>query len=130
VTSARYSISVAAELTGLHPQTLRVYESRGLVRPRRTAGGTRRYSDADLARLQKITELTTEFGMNLAGAGRVLELEDTVAALNREVARLEAQMFEAAQRVQQELAQVHRAYRRDLILYEPPKHPEPWTFRS
>ena len=130
MTAGRYSISVAAELAGLHPQTLRVYEARGLVRPRRTAGGTRRYSDADLVRLQKITELTTEFGMNLAGAGRVLELEDTVAALNRELARLEAQMYEAAQAVQRELAQVHRAYRRDLVVYEPPKHPEPWTFRN
>ena len=78
----RYSISVAAELTGLHQQTLRVYEARGLVRPRRTPGGTRRYSEADLARLRKISGLTGELGMNLAGATRVLELEDTVARLD------------------------------------------------
>ena len=74
----RYSISVAAEITGLHPQTLRMYESRGLVRPRRTSGGTRRFSDSDIERLRKIIALTTEWGMNLAGVARVLELEDTV----------------------------------------------------
>jgi MerR family transcriptional regulator, heat shock protein HspR len=77
VSEHRYSISVAAELTGLHPQTLRVYESRGLVRPRRTPGGTRRYSDQDLVRLRKIVALTGELGMSLAGVERVLELEDT-----------------------------------------------------
>ncbi len=126
----RYSISVAAELSGLHPQTLRMYESRGLVRPRRTSGGTRRYSDADIERLQKITTLTAEWGMNLAGVARVLELEDTVNDLNRQLARLENQMFESAQRLQHELAQVHRSYRRDLVLYQQPQHPELWTFKS
>ena len=127
---ARYSISVAAEITGLHPQTLRMYESRGLVRPRRTSGGTRRFSDADIERLQKIIVLTGELGMNLAGAARVLELEDTIAALNRQLARLENQMFESAQRLQHELAQVHRAYRRDLVLYQKPQPPELWTFKN
>jgi MerR family transcriptional regulator/heat shock protein HspR len=126
----RYSISVAAEITGLHPQTLRMYESRGLVRPRRTSGGTRRFSDSDIERLRKVVALTSEWGMNLAGVARVLELEDTVESLNRQVARLENQMFEAAQRLQNELAQVHRSYRRDLVPYQQPQHPELWTFRS
>ena len=75
----RYTISVAAELTGMHPQTLRMYEQRGLLSPRRTPGGTRRYSDADLERLRRIASLTTEAGMNLVGAVHVLALEQTVA---------------------------------------------------
>jgi MerR family transcriptional regulator, heat shock protein HspR len=126
----RYSISVAAELSGLHPQTLRVYEAKGLVRPRRTPGGTRRYSDADLARLAKICRLTGELGLNLAGVERVMELEDTVERLTQRVSTLEDQLYDAARRLQLELAQVHRAYRRDLILYQPPKHPERWTSQS
>jgi MerR family transcriptional regulator/heat shock protein HspR len=77
---AVYVISVAAELTGVHPQTLRVYERRGLVRPRRTAGGTRRYSDDDLAVLRRITELTSE-GVNLAGVTRILTLEARLAGV-------------------------------------------------
>ena len=77
---AVYVISVAAELTGVHPQTLRVYERRGLLEPARTAGGSRRYSDADLARLQRIGELTDE-GLNLAGVMRVLDLEQQLAKL-------------------------------------------------
>jgi MerR family transcriptional regulator, heat shock protein HspR len=130
VSAHRYSISVAAELTGLHPQTLRVYESRGLVRPRRTPGGTRRYSDDDLARLRKIVALTGELGMSLAGAQRVLELEDTVRRLSGQIGDLERRLFEAARNAELELAQVHRLYRRDLILYQPPKHPQRWTSRN
>jgi MerR family transcriptional regulator, heat shock protein HspR len=130
MSTPRYSISVAAELTGLHPQTLRVYESRGLVRPRRTSGGTRRYSDADLERLNKITQLTNEWGLNLAGVARVLELQDTVTALHREVARLQDQMYEASRRLQRDVEQVHRSYRRDLVLYKQPQHPELWTFKN
>ena len=129
-TQPRYSISVAAELSGLHPQTLRVYESRGLVRPRRTPGGTRRYSDADIARLVKIATLTSELGLNLAGVTQVVQLEDTVEQLTRRVAELEGQLFDAARQMRLELAQVHRSYRRDLVPYQPPKHPQTWTFRS
>jgi MerR family transcriptional regulator, heat shock protein HspR len=125
----RYSISVAAELSGLHPQTLRVYEARGLVRPRRTPGGTRRYSDADIARLTKITALT-ELGLNLAGVTQVMQLEDTVQALTRRVTDLEGQLLAAAKRMRAELDQVHREYRRDLVPYQPPKHPQVWTFRN
>lgn len=84
---AVYVISVAAELTGVHPQTLRIYERRGLVSPARTGGGSRRYSDADVALLRRIAELTSE-GMNLVGVKRTLELERRVAQLEEEVADL------------------------------------------
>ena len=106
----RYMISVAAELVGMHPQTLRIYESRGLVRPGRTPGGTRLYSDHDLERLREIQRLTTELGLNLAGVQRVLTLEDEMRRLRARVERLEAQMREEVERV-------HRQYRRELVLY-------------
>ena len=104
---AVYVISVAAELAGVHPQTLRIYERKGLVDPGRTRGGSRRYSDADIALLHRIQELTNE-GLNLAGVKRVLALEAQVAelrALNQHLAA------EAAERVDG----VHRQYRRDLV---------------
>ena len=126
----RYSISVAAELTGLHQQTLRVYEARGLVLPRRTPGGTRRYSEADLARLRKISALTGELGMNLAGATRVLELEDMVARRDAQVADLQRQLAAAARHMRAEVARVHRTYRRELVRYQPPKPPSVWTSQS
>lgn len=106
-TSAVYVISVAAELAGVHPQTLRIYERKGLVAPARTRGGSRRFSDADLARLSRIAELT-EQGMNLAGVKRVLALEDEVERLREEVAGLQAQMDAA-------VAAAHRQHRRDLV---------------
>jgi MerR family transcriptional regulator, heat shock protein HspR len=113
----RYMISVAAELVGMHPQTLRIYESKGLVRPRRTAGNTRLYSDTDLERLKLIQRLTTELGLNLAGVERVLALEDELQRVRRRLDRMERDMRDA-------IEQVHRHYRRELVLYEPPKHPE------
>ena len=106
----RYMISVAAELVGMHPQTLRMYEQKGLVRPKRTAGNTRLYSEADLERLRLIQRLTTELGLNLAGVQRVLVLEDEMEQLRRRVARLEQQMRE-------EIERVHKQYRRDLVLW-------------
>ncbi len=102
-----YVISVAAELTGLHPQTLRIYERRGLVEPRRTGGGSRRYSEADLAKLRRIVELTEE-GLNLEGVRRVIELEEEVARLRNE---LEAERRRARERERE----LHRHYRRDLV---------------
>ncbi len=114
----RYMISVAAELVGMHPQTLRIYESKGLVRPRRTPGGTRLYSEADISRLRIIQQLTTELGLNLAGVERVLALEDELQKLRRRLDRMEEEMRDA-------LREVHRQYRRDLVLYEQPKHPIP-----
>jgi MerR family transcriptional regulator/heat shock protein HspR len=105
-----YMISVAAELVGMHPQTLRIYEAKGLVRPGRTPGGTRLYSERDLERLREIQRLTTELGLNLAGVQRVLALEDELTRLQARVVRLEREMREAVNTV-------HRHYRRDLILY-------------
>ena len=126
----RYSISVAAELAGMHPQTLRTYEAKGLVRPRRTPGGTRRYSDRDVERLRKIGALTGELGLNLAGAVRVLDLEDAIDTLVREVTSLRAQLEAAAEEQRREVERVHRRYRRDLVIYQTPKSPVPWTFKS
>jgi MerR family transcriptional regulator/heat shock protein HspR len=113
----RYMISVAAELVGMHPQTLRMYEQKGLLRPRRTAGNTRLYSDGDVERLRLIQRLTTELGLNLAGVEHVLRLEDELRRVHERMERLERQMRE-------EIQKVHRAYRRDLVLYEAPRHPE------
>jgi MerR family transcriptional regulator/heat shock protein HspR len=120
----RYMISVAAELVGMHPQTLRVYETKGLVRPRRTAGNTRLYSEADLERLREIQRLTTELGLNLAGVERVLSLEDEVRRLRERLDRLELELREAVE-------ETHRKYRREIVLYRPPSPPaQRWTSRS
>ena len=88
---AVYVISVAAELAGIHPQTLRIYDRRGLVQPARTGGGSRRYSDADIDKLRRVHELTSE-GMNLDGVERVLALEEEVARLRAQVARLNREL--------------------------------------
>ncbi len=114
----RYMISVAAELVGMHPQTLRMYEQKGLVRPKRTAGNTRLYSDADVDRLRLIQRLTSELGLNLAGVERVLHMEDELQRMRRRLARMEQEMRRA-------LEEVHRSYRRDLVLYRPPQAPVP-----
>jgi MerR family transcriptional regulator, heat shock protein HspR len=109
----RYMISVAADLVGMHPQTLRIYESKGLIRPKRTAGNTRLYSEADIERLRLIQQLTNELGLNLAGVEQVLRLEDELQRMHRRLNRMERQMREA-------INEVHRQYRRDLILWKPP----------
>jgi MerR family transcriptional regulator/heat shock protein HspR len=111
----RYMISVAAELVGMHPQTLRIYESKGLIRPKRTAGNTRLYSEADLERLRLIQRLTSELGLNLAGVEHVLRLEDELRRMRRRLDRMERDMRETIQTI-------HRQYRRDLVLYQPPTH--------
>ena len=107
---AVYVISVAAELAGMHPQTLRIYERRGLLDPARTSGGNRRYSEADVDLLLRIAQLTTD-GLNLAGVKRVLALE-------AEVSRLEAELEEARSDGNRAVADVHRQYRRDLVPVE------------
>ena len=112
----RYMISVAAELVGMHPQTLRMYEAKGLVRPRRTPGGTRVFSERDLERLKLIQRLTTELGLNLAGVELVLRLEDQLRKAHDRIERLERQLKE-------EVHNVHRQYRRELVLYEGPRSP-------
>lgn len=119
-TTPKYMIGVAAQLVGMHPQTLRLYEARGLVTPRRTAGGTRLYSDADLARLRRVTELASGLGVSLQGAEYVLGLEDQIATLERRCRRLEAAVDEAAKLARDEVAEVHRSYRRDLVVWREP----------
>jgi MerR family transcriptional regulator/heat shock protein HspR len=109
----RYMISVAAELVGMHPQTLRVYESKGLIRPKRTGGNTRLYSEADLERLRLIQTLTNDLGLNHAGVEQVLQLQDEVQRMRRQLDRMEREMRKA-------IDEVHRQYRRDLVLWKPP----------
>jgi MerR family transcriptional regulator/heat shock protein HspR len=112
-----YMISVAAELAGMHPQTLRAYENKGLVRPKRTPGGTRLYSEADVERLRIIQQLTTEVGLNHAGVELVLRLEDELRKAHALIERLQAQARE-------EIRNVHKQYRRDLVLYRGERTPE------
>jgi MerR family transcriptional regulator/heat shock protein HspR len=106
-TQAVYVISVAAELAGMHPQTLRIYERRGLVNPARTQGGNRRYSDADIEQLERISDLA-EQGMNLEGIRRVMELEAENARLRAELAKVRAAAAQAE-------AEAERRQRRDLV---------------
>ena len=109
----RYMISVAADLVGMHPQTLRIYENKGLIRPKRTAGNTRLYSEADLDRLRLIQRLTNELGLNLAGVEHVLRLQDELVQMRRRLDRMEREMRQA-------ISDVHRQYRRDLVVWKPP----------
>jgi MerR family transcriptional regulator/heat shock protein HspR len=102
-----YVISVAAELAGVHPQTLRIYERKGLLEPSRTGGGSRRYSERDIARLRRILDLTNE-GLNLAGVKRVMELED-------ELVRLHNELQSAHEAARDAIERTHRQYRRDLV---------------
>ena|SRR5829696_5211105 len=110
----RYMISVAADLVGMHPQTLRIYENKGLLRPKRTAGNTRLYSEADLERLRLIQRLTNELGLNLAGVEQVIRLEDELERMHRRLDRMEREMRKA-------INQVHRQYRRELVPWKAPK---------
>ncbi|MBW8742105.1 MAG: heat shock protein transcriptional repressor HspR [Gaiellaceae bacterium] len=109
----RYMISVAADIVGMHPQTLRIYENKGLIRPKRTNGGTRLYSDADIERLQLIQRLTNDLGLNLAGVEHVLRLQDELVRMRIRLDRMEREMRRA-------ISEVHRQYRRDLVPYKPP----------
>jgi MerR family transcriptional regulator/heat shock protein HspR len=111
---ALYIISVAAELAGVHPQTLRIYERKGLIEPRRTEGRSRRYSDRDIALLQRIQELTTE-GVSLAGVRRILTLEAELEVLKAKVAGLDDALLRARDELQAAVRDVHRSYRRDLV---------------
>jgi MerR family transcriptional regulator, heat shock protein HspR len=112
-----YMISVAAELVGMHPQTLRIYEQKGLVRPKRTPGGTRLYSEADVERLRIVQRLTTELGLNLAGVELALRLEDELRKAHTQIERLQ-------QKLRDEVEEVHKHYRRDLVLYREARHPD------
>lgn len=112
---AVFVISVAAELAGMHPQTLRIYERKGLIEPYRTPGGTRRYSQEDIERLALIQELT-EQGLNLEGVKRVLELREEVKRLERKVDRLEQRLEEAEREAARQVQDVHRTYRHEIVL--------------
>ncbi|MGW0683281.1 heat shock protein transcriptional repressor HspR [Streptomyces sp. NPDC002754] len=113
-----YVISVAAQLSGLHPQTLRQYDRLGLVSPDRTAGRGRRYSARDIDLLRTVQHLSQAEGINLAGIKRIIELENQVAALQSRVAELSAAVEGAASAIQQREAAVHASYRRDLVPYQ------------
>ena len=113
---AVFVISVAAELAGVHPQTLRIYERKGLVRPKRTSSNSRRYSERDIQRLREIQELTGK-GVNLAGVRRVMELTEQLERLQERVVALEAELRAQLRRHRQELERERRASRRDLVPY-------------
>lgn len=113
-----YVISVAAQLSGLHPQTLRQYDRLGLVSPDRTAGRGRRYSARDIETLREVQRLSQDEGINLAGIKRIIELENQVTALRARAIELQQALEGAAVAMQQREAQVHASYRRDLVRYE------------
>ena len=116
-----YMISVAAELAGMHPQTLRIYEQRGLIEPNRSPKGTRLYSQEDVERLRRIQELTTELGMNLAGVERVFELEGELEQMRRRMDRLERRADQMRKQYEDEVERVRRSFRRELVPYQPPE---------
>ena len=117
---ALYVISVAAELAGMHPQTLRIYEQRGLIAPKRSPKNTRLYSQEDVDRLRRIQELTSELGMNLAGVEKVFELEAEIERMRRRMAALEKQAVKLEQEMVAELDRVRRSFKAELVPYQPP----------
>ena len=113
-------ISVAAELAGMHPQTLRIYEARGLITPKRSPKNTRLYSQEDVRLLKRIQELTGELGMNLAGVEKVFELETELERMQRRVRNLERHAERVEHELRGEIERVRRSFKRELVLYEPP----------
>ncbi len=111
---ALYVISVAAELAGVHPQTLRIYERKGLLAPARTSGRSRRYSDRDIALLRRIQELTND-GVSLAGVQRILELEDELESARARIAQLEARIDAMRREMEERVEAAHREYKRELV---------------
>jgi MerR family transcriptional regulator, heat shock protein HspR len=116
-----YMIYVAAELAGMHPQTLRIYEQRGMIEPNRSPKGTRLYSQEDVERLRRIQELTSQLGMNLAGVERVFELEEELGQMRRRMDRLERRAEQVRKEFEDEIDRVRRSFRYDLVPYEPPE---------
>ncbi len=110
-----FMISVAAELAEMHPQTLRMYEQRGLIEPKRSPKGTRLYSQEDVERLRRIQEMTTELGLNLAGVERVLALEEQLEAATRRLQALEQRSAEMRAEMEAEMEQVRRSLRADIV---------------
>jgi MerR family transcriptional regulator, heat shock protein HspR len=115
-----YMISVAAELAGMHPQTLRIYETRGLITPKRSPKNTRLYSQEDVDRLRRIQELTSDLGMNLAGVERVFELEEQIERMQRRMRNLERHAQRVQDELQKEVERVRRSLKYELVPYEPP----------
>ena len=115
-----FMISVAAELAGMHPQTLRIYESRGLIKPKRSPKQTRLYSQEDVELLRRIQELTSEMGMNLAGVERVLELERELERMRGRMEGLRRQAERAERDLRDEIERVRRSFKAELVPYEPP----------
>ena len=115
-----YMISVAAELAGMHPQTLRIYETRGLITPKRSPKNTRLYSDEDIERLRRIQELTSQLGMNLAGVERVFELEDQIQRMERRMEEPGAPGDRIQEELQAEIERVRKSYKAELVPYEEP----------
>jgi MerR family transcriptional regulator/heat shock protein HspR len=115
-----YMISVAAELAGMHPQTLRIYEARGLITPRRSPKNTRLYSQGDVERLRRIQELTGELGMNLAGVEKVFELEAEIERMRRRLRAFERQADRVQEELRKEIDRVRRSVKAELVVYEPP----------
>ena len=118
-----YMISVAADLAGMHPQTLRIYETRGLITPKRSPKNTRLYSQDDVDRLRRIQELTNELGMNLAGVERVFELESEIERMRRRMRNLERHAERIQDEFQKEIERVRRSLKFELVPYEPPGQP-------
>jgi len=115
-----FMISVAAELSGMHPQTLRVYEARGLIKPSRSAKQTRLYSRRDVELLKRIQELTNEYGLNLAGVERVLSLEQKLETMRSQLSKLEREAARMQREMLEQIEAVHRSYKRELVRWEPP----------
>jgi len=115
-----YMISVAAELAGVHPQTLRIYESKGLITPKRSPGKTRLYSQDDVERLRRIQELTSELGMNLAGVEKVFELEDELEQMRARMERLQKKAAQLEQEMADEIERVKKSFRYEIVRYEQP----------
>jgi MerR family transcriptional regulator, heat shock protein HspR len=111
-----FMISVAAQLANMHPQTLRMYEARGLIEPKRSPKGTRLYSQEDVERLRRIQEMTAELGLNLAGVERVLRLEQEIESMHARIEEIELEALQAQVRLAQELEQVRRSFRAELTV--------------
>jgi MerR family transcriptional regulator/heat shock protein HspR len=110
-----FMISVAAQLANMHPQTLRMYEARGLIEPQRSPKGTRLYSQEDVERLRRIQEMTAELGLNLAGVERVLDLEREIEQMHERIEEIETRALQAQVRLAQELEEVRRSFRAELV---------------
>src|ERR1700704_963148 len=116
-----FMISVAAELAEMHPQTLRMYEARGLIEPKRSPKGTRLYSHADVDRLRRIQEMTAELGMNLAGVERVFELEGQIERMTQRMEALERRAEQIESEMAAEVERVRREFRAEIVPYRPPE---------